>query len=43
MTYQASGKHSCDRKELSLKLVNHNLHTVVEDIKVRLVGHLEEI
>jgi len=42
-TNQTRSKHSSHRQELGLELINHDLHAAVEDVQIRLIGHLQQI
>jgi len=42
-TNQTRSKHSGHRQELGLELIDHDLHAAVEDVQIRLIGHLQQI
>ena len=42
-TYETSSKLGRDGQEFVLEVLDHTFHAAVEDIKVRLVGKLEQV
>jgi len=42
-THEASSKLCSDGQEFVLEVLDHRLHATVEDIKVRLVGKLQQV